>query len=253
ARTLALAWKKQLVGVNHIEGHIYANWLGNKKLFEESPKAVFPALILVVSGGHTELLLMKGHGKYHLLGATRDDASGEAFDKSAKLMGLGYPGGPAISRLATKGNPFAYDFPRPMLHEANYDFSFSGLKTSVRYFLDDKRESIGDAGFIADVAASVEQAIVEVLVAKAVRAGRDTGAKTVMLAGGVAANRKLRATLASAFAEKLPTVRFIEPPLEYCTDNAAMIAVAAAFRAKSKDFEQPAKTDVDPNWELGRL
>ncbi|MBI4457716.1 tRNA (adenosine(37)-N6)-threonylcarbamoyltransferase complex transferase subunit TsaD [Candidatus Uhrbacteria bacterium] len=253
ARALAIAWRKKLVGVNHIEGHIYANWLGNKTLQAASPKKIFPALILVVSGGHTELLLMKDHGDHRLLGATRDDASGEAFDKSAKLMGLGYPGGPAISRLAAKGNPFAVDFPRPMLHEANYDFSFSGLKTAVRYFIDDHRDKMSDSQFTADLAASVEQAIVEVLVAKTIRAARDTGAKTLMLAGGVAANKKLRIMLAAATAEKLPNVAFMEPPLEYCTDNAAMIAMAAAYRALAKDFKQPSKTDVDPNWELGRM
>ncbi len=255
ARALALAWKKKLVGVNHIEGHILSNWLPGAPLESSlaSPKGIFPALVLVVSGGHTELLHMAGYGKYRLLGSTRDDAAGEAFDKTAKLMGLDYPGGPAISRLAVQGDPSAFDFPRPMIHDAHFDFSFSGLKTSARYFLQRERERLADPTFVRNVAASVEQAIVDVLVAKTVRAARDTGVKTVLLAGGVAANGKLRRELAQELANRLPGVRFAEPPLEYCTDNAAMIAIAGYFRASKKKFDDPRTLEANPGWELGRV
>lgn len=254
ARTLALAWKKKLVGVNHIEGHIMSAWLPGAPLDGaiKDAKGIFPALVLVVSGGHTELLHMRGYGKYRLLGATRDDAAGEAFDKAAKLMGLGYPGGPAISRLAAEGNPSAFDFPRPLMHDADHEFSFSGFKTAVRYFIQKEQARLADPKFVRDVAASVEQAIVDVLVTKALRAAKKTGAKTLIVAGGVAANGKLRRTLAERVAADLPGVRFVEPPLKYCTDNAAMIAMAAYFRASAKKFDAPAKLDVDPGWELGR-
>ena len=251
ARALALAWKKKIIGINHIEGHIYSNWLSGEGDFMK--RVEFPALVLVVSGGHTELLAMRGHGKYRLLGSTRDDAAGEAFDKSAKLMGLGYPGGPAISRLAKEGMPAEFNFPRPMIHEANYDFSFAGLKTAVRYFIEKNQNRLSDGAFVKNVAASLEQAIVDVLVTKALRAARDTRAKTILLAGGVAANAKLRATLARETAAQLPGVRFVEPALRYCTDNAAMIAAAGQMRASLKKFAKPEKLEADPQWELGRI
>ncbi|HTK04524.1 MAG TPA: tRNA (adenosine(37)-N6)-threonylcarbamoyltransferase complex transferase subunit TsaD [Candidatus Eisenbacteria bacterium] len=254
AKALSLAWGKKLIGVNHIEGHICSAWLPGAPLEPalRDPKGVFPALVLVVSGGHTELLLMKGYGKYRLLGATRDDAAGEAFDKAAKLMGLGYPGGPAISRLAAEGSPAAYDFPRPLMQDPGHEFSFSGFKTAVRYFLQKEKARLSEPVFVRDVAASVEQAIVDVLVAKTVRAAAATKVRTVIVAGGVAANAKLRASLAAGLAAKLPAVRFVEPPVKYCTDNAAMIAMAAYFRAAGRKFDAPAKSDVDPGWELGR-
>ncbi|MEY4723187.1 MAG: tRNA ((37)-N6)-threonylcarbamoyltransferase complex transferase subunit TsaD [Candidatus Parcubacteria bacterium] len=257
ARALALAWKKKLVGVNHIDGHIAAAWLPGAPLeagLANSDRGVFPALVLVVSGGHTEILLMRGHGRFTLLGATRDDAAGEAFDKTAKLMGLGYPGGPALSKLAQEGDPSAYAFPRPMLADPHFDFSFSGLKTAVRYFLDKHAAQLADDGrFRADVAASTEKAIVDVLIGKTVRAAARHKVKTVMIAGGVAANRKLRSGLAAAVAEKLPGTRFAEPPQAYCTDNAAMIAMAGYFMARTRRFDTPADMDVDSGWELGRV
>ncbi len=253
-KTLAAAWKKPIIGVNHIEGHICSNWLPGSALesFFSADPGIFPAVVLVVSGGHTELLLMKGCGKYRLLGCTRDDAAGEAFDKSAKLMGLGYPGGPALSALATEGDPSRYDFPRPMLRDPHDDFSFAGLKTAVRYFLRDNQERLGDRRFLADAAAAVEQAIVDVLAAKTVRAAAANRAKAVLLAGGVAANRKLRARLREDIEAKLPGVRFIEPPLKYCTDNAAMIAAAGYFQAGMKNSGDWRKMDTEPQWELGR-
>lgn len=254
ARSLAFGWNKKLIGVNHIDGHVSAAWLPGAPLepsLANADRGVFPALVLVVSGGHTELLFMRGHGKYKLLGATRDDAAGEAFDKTAKLMGLGYPGGPAISRLAASGDSRAYEFPRPMLGESHHDFSFSGLKTAVRYFLEKHAGQIGEPKFMSDVAASAEEAIVETLVGKALAAAKVTRAKSVILAGGVAANGKLRRMLAAGLAAELPRVRYVEPPLAYCTDNAAMIAMAAYFMAREKRFTDPGKITADPHWELG--
>jgi len=253
ARALAAAWDKKIIGINHIEGHVYSNWLP-KEVGESLPADgdIFPAVVLVVSGGHTEILYMRGHGRYELLGATRDDAAGEAFDKTAKLMGLGYPGGPAISRLAAEGSPLKYDFPRPMIAEPHFDFSFAGLKTAVRYFLRDNQERMEDQQFVRDVAASLERAIVDVLVAKTVRAGKQRKTKSVLLAGGVAANGLLRRSLAEAVAAKLPGVRFAEPQVRYCTDNAAMIAMAANFRVAEAKRGAWRDMDSDPNWELGR-
>lgn len=255
ARGLALAWNVPLYAMNHIEGHVYSNWLPNGGAPSplEGAEDVFPALVLVVSGGHTELLHMKGHGDYVLLGATRDDAAGEAFDKTAKLLGLGYPGGPAISRLAEKGDAGAVKLPRPMIAEAHLDMSFSGLKTAVRYFIRDNEAKLADAAFVADVAASVQEAIVDVLVAKTCRAAEAIDAKTVLLAGGVAANGRLRAALRLALADRMPETRFVEPPMAYTTDNAAMVGMAAVHRIGRDDAtDDPARLDARPDWELGR-
>jgi N6-L-threonylcarbamoyladenine synthase len=271
ALALSVAWDKPLYGINHIEGHIYANWLpgGEFESRWNRSAGIFPALVLVVSGGHTELLLMRGHGRYLLLGATRDDAAGEAFDKTAKLMGLGYPGGPALSKLAQSGNPSAFDFPRPMMNDAHYEFSFAGLKTAVLYFLRDNRERMADEKFMADVAASVEQSIVDVLTAKCARAAARYRVKTVMLAGGVAANSKLRDDLAASLKATAPKARPVLPPKEYCTDNAAMIAAAGWFAAvggtppsfmkhkwrgsaRRRRPDDAKKIAADPGWELGR-
>lgn len=253
ARTLAASWKKDLIGVNHLEGHIYANWLpgGGFEDATETEKWMFPALILIVSGGHTELLLMKGHGKYALLGATRDDAAGETFDKVAKLLGLGYPGGPLVSAHAQKGNDEAYEFPRPMISSTQSDFSFSGLKTAVRYFLQKQPVEKRGERLVNDVAASAEKAIVDVLVTKTARAARMTGAKTIVLAGGVAANACLRQCMGEEF-NGTADVRYVQPHLKYCTDNAAMIAMAGYFnaiRGKSTNWKT---ADVKIGWELGR-
>ena len=254
ACALAAAWNKKLIGVNHIDGHVAAAWLPGAPLEAalKDSKGVFPALVLVVSGGHTELLVMKGYGRYQLLGATRDDAAGEAFDKAAKLLGLGYPGGPALSRLAVEGNPEAFAFPRPFINEPHHEFSFSGLKTSVRYFLQKEKDRLADPLFVRDVSASVEQAIVDVLVTKTVRAACQAKVKTVILAGGVAANPNLRASMGIKLAHELPLVRYVEPPLAYCTDNAGMIAMAAYFAASRRKFDDGKKSEVDPAWELGR-
>ncbi|MFH2062706.1 MAG: tRNA (adenosine(37)-N6)-threonylcarbamoyltransferase complex transferase subunit TsaD [bacterium] len=251
ARALAAAWGKPFRAVNHIAGHIAANWLptinGPSPL--ENVEGVFPAVVLVVSGGHTELQLLRGAKDFELRGATLDDAAGEAFDKTAKLIGLGYPGGPAISRTAANGDPKTFDFPRPLLGSGDGRFSFSGLKTAVRYFVEKDRSRLSDPQFMANLAASVEKAIVEVLVSKTVWAAESHQVKTVLLAGGVAANRELRRLLRAGLAERLSDVRLVEPPIEYCTDNAAMIAMAAVLDEGQDDWKE---TEADPNWELGR-
>jgi len=253
ARTLASAWKKDLIGINHLEGHIYANWLPGGGFAEaiEKDKWMFPALVLIVSGGHTELLLMKGHGKYTLLGATRDDAAGETFDKVAKLLGLGYPGGPLISAHAEKGDRDAYDFPRPMITSPQVDFSFSGLKTAVLYFLRKQPAENWGEQLVNDVAASAEKAIVDVLVTKTARAARMTGAKTVVLAGGVAANSYLRQRMGEEF-NGVSEVHYVQPHLKYCTDNAAMIAMAGYFNSVRGKTTNWKTADVKIGWGLGR-
>ncbi len=233
----AWAWStgKPMIPVNHLEGHVHANWL--RKPGENLAPPEFPAVCLLVSGGHTELILMRSHDDYDLLGQTIDDAAGEAFDKGARLLGLGYPGGPAIQRAGEGGNPHAFAFPRSQLGDS-LDFSFSGLKTSLLrqvdpYRLPDDRPKPMGAIFpehrppvyrddlpLADLAASYEEAIVDVLATKLVRATGQTGAATMLIAGGVAANRKLRDRV-QHLAPSGVQVRW--PAMEFCTDNAAMI------------------------------
>ena len=218
AKALALAKNKPLIPVNHLAGHLYACLAG------EDP-FTFPYLGLVVSGGHTELVLMPDHHRFELLGSTRDDAAGEAFDKVGKLLGLPYPGGPEISRLAQQGDPKAIDFPRPMLDQDNYDFSFSGLKTDVRREVAAQRLT---AKRKADLAASFEAAAVDVLVAKTRRAALAYKPSAVLLGGGVAANRLLRDRLHAALKEN--DIRLLVTPPEFATDNAAMIGLAAYWQ-----------------------
>ena len=217
AKALAMALKIPVVGIHHIEAHLYANWITPSPNNGE-PKADFPAVALVVSGGHTDLFHLRGHGDYILLGRTRDDAAGEAFDKCARLMGLGYPGGPAIQNAAVGGNHKAIQFPRAWL-PGGHEFSFSGLKTSVRYAL--QGENLPP---LADIAASFQEAVVDVLVKKTLAAAKETGVERVLLAGGVAANARLREKFAEV-CEKAGLALFY-PPASLCTDNAAMIACA---------------------------
>ncbi len=234
AKALALVWGVPFVGVNHLEGHLYASFL-------EEPDLELPLVVLLVSGGHTMLIDMQAPGRYHLLGQTIDDAAGEAFDKVARYLGLGYPGGPAIDQLATEGDPTAIAFPRSML-EDGYDFSFSGIKTSVvRYVKANPEVST------ADVAASFQTAVVDVLVAKARRAAADIGAHGICLAGGVAANSLLRDRMAAACAED--GRRAFVPSRAMCTDNAAMIAAAGWWRLQS-DGPWSLDTAADPNLRL---
>lgn len=213
AKALAYALRKPLVGVHHLEGHLYANFLAD-------PSLGYPFVCLIVSGGHTEILALRGEGDRESLGRTRDDAAGECFDKCARLMGLPYPGGPNIDRLAAQGDPTAVPFPRAWLGDS-LDFSFSGLKTAVRNFLaqDQGRTPV------EDVASSLQAAIVEVLVKKTVRAAEQARMDMVTVGGGVAANRGLAAALKAACASA--GLRLVIPPPDLCTDNAAMIAAAA--------------------------
>jgi N6-L-threonylcarbamoyladenine synthase len=218
AKAIALCAGIPYVGVNHLEGHLYAAFL-------EEPELEPPLVFLLVSGGHTMIVVMEGHGCYRLLGQTVDDAAGEAFDKVARLLGLGYPGGPAIDRVATVGNPEAVNFPRPMLDEG-YDFSFSGLKTAVATYL--HREPDCE---VADVAAAFQDAVVEVCITKLLRAAAAAEAKTVVIGGGVAANSRLRTRLLDE-AEADGRRAFLPSP-SLCTDNGAMIAAAAWWRLRA--------------------
>ena len=249
ARTLAWAKKIPVVAVNHLEGHLYANCLPDSIGKSSAPNIKFPALGFIVSGGHTELVLMRDHGRYRILGATRDDAAGEAFDKVGKLLDLGYPGGPYLSQLAERGNPEQITLPRPMLNSSDLDFSFAGLKTAARYYIDRHRMTPKAK---ADLAASFECAAVDVLVCKAAKALKQYRVRTFLLAGGVAANRRLRLELARKLKRRFPEIEYAPPNLAYCGDNAAMIAAAGYFHAKRRDFTPWEKLDADPNWELGK-
>ncbi len=245
AQTLSFAWDKPLVPVHHLEGHIYSALLS-----APSPDSLFPALALIVSGGHTLLVLISAHLTYQILGSTLDDAAGEAFDKVARLLGLPYPGGPALSRLAESGNPSAFDFPRPMLHDSSLNFSFSGLKTAVLYtFRDLTQSGAVTAAQKADIAASFQQAVVDVLVAKAFRAASEYHARSLLLTGGVAANQLLRQTFQlKADQAGLP---LLTAPLELCGDNGVMIGQAglyafAAGRVKSwSEIEATARLSIE--------
>ena len=247
----AIAWSlgKPTIAVHHLEGHLLSPLLAE-------PRPDFPFVALLVSGGHTQIMRVDGVGQYELLGETLDDAAGEAFDKSAKLMGLGYPGGPALSRLAEQGDPSVYALPRPMLHSKDLDFSFSGLKTAVLTRLRKlEQEEGGITGQQrADLAAATESAIVDVLAAKAIKAMKQSGLKRLVVAGGVGANRHLRAQLQHAMGKMRGEVYF--PPLEFCTDNGAMIAFAAALRVRHGLVELDASRHgfaIRPRWELSSV
>ena len=221
ARSLAYAWGVPALGVHHLEGHLLA------PLLEPEPPP-FPHVALLVSGGHTMLIEAQAIGSYRLLGETRDDAAGEAFDKTAKLLGLPYPGGPELARLADKGTPGVFTFPRPMLDRPGLEFSFSGLKTAVVHAL--RGREMTDA-VRADVAEAVQLSIVETLTTKALRALEETGLDTLVVSGGVSANRRLRSRLTEAARREGARVYY--PRIEFCTDNAAMIAVAGLARLKA--------------------
>ena len=249
ACALGLAADKPVLGVHHLEGHLLSPLLASNP-----PK--FPFIALLVSGGHTQLMRVDGVGQYELLGETLDDAAGEAFDKSAKLLGLGYPGGPAISRLAEFGDPLAYKLPRPMLHSKDFNFSFSGLKTAVLTVVKNHDEKIV-ANICeqdkANIARGFVDAIVDVLTAKCISALKHTGLKRLVIAGGVGANAQLRASLNAAAVQKKFQVFY--PELEFCTDNGAMIAFAGAMRlqinpaAAKKEYG----FNVRPRWSLDEI
>lgn len=232
AKALAFYFQKPLLGIHHIEGHIYANFIGRPK-----GQVKFPVLCLVVSGGHTQLILMKKHLSYALIGETLDDAAGEAFDKVARILNLGYPGGPAVAAMAAKAphlkSPLRdFPLPRPMINSANFAFSFSGLKTAVLYAVKKNPKILKDQALLAGICAEFQQAVVDVLVAKTLKAAEKYRPSTIMLAGGVSANRQLRDQLGKA-VKKLKNTDYRIPALEYSVDNAAMLAAAGHFRWKN--------------------
>mgnify|MGYP003344534207 FL=1 len=241
ACALAAALQRPVLGVHHLEGHLLSPFLS-----QDPPE--FPFVALLVSGGHTQLMWVEGLGRYQILGETIDDAAGEAFDKSAKLMGLPYPGGPALSQLAANGDPQAFKLPRPLLHSPNLDFSFAGLKTAVLT----QCRKLGDelASRQADLAASTQAAIVEVLLKKTLSALEQTGANRLVVAGGVGANQSLRQALTQACQRRHIRVHY--PELHLCTDNGAMIAMAAAMRLQAgmADTRTDYGFDVRPKWPL---
>src|SRR5476649_2645184 len=224
AQAVAFALNKPFVGINHHEAHLYSPWISGEPPFADFSK-LQPNISLIVSGGHTMLVLVESELKHRVLGSTIDDAAGECFDKTGKMMGLNYPAGPEIDRLAEQGNPAAYDFPRPLINDASDDFSFSGLKTSVRYFLRDHPALLDDAQQVRDLCASVQAAIVEVLVAKTLRAAGRNHVRCITASGGVTCNRALRNELARACQRQGYTLRLADKTL--CTDNAAMIGILA--------------------------
>lgn len=259
ARALACLWDKPLIPVNHMAGHIYSAWLrqggeiripkseirGKSQIQNyEIPSMRFPLLALLVSGGHTELVLMRGHGKFEIIGETRDDAAGEAFDKVARILGLGYPGGPEISRLAERGDPRKYPLPSPMINTKDHNFSFSGLKTAVVYLVRDS-VPIVDRHRKADIAASFQKAAVDVLVKKTVRAAKEHGSKTILLGGGVAANAALRRELSATLKKEMPDAMLFTPDLSLTGDNALMIAAAAYFSKKKMAWSDALQADAN--------
>ena len=242
AKAIAYAKKKPLVGVHHIEGHVSANYI-------EHPDLEPPFLCEIISGGHTHLVIVKDYGSFEILGRTRDDAAGEAFDKVARAIGLGYPGGPKIDKLAKEGNPHAIDFPRAHMEDAPYDFSFSGVKSAVLNHLN-KCRMTGEPIVEADIAASFQQAVVDVLVDNAIRAAKDYHMDRLAIAGGVASNGALRAAM-EASCEK-EGIRFYRPSPIFCTDNAAMIGVAAYYEYQ-KGTRHGWDLNAVPNLKLGEL
>jgi N6-L-threonylcarbamoyladenine synthase len=247
AQAVAFALNKPFIGINHHEAHLYSPWISG-----EPPVADFskfqPNISLIVSGGHTMIVLVESELKHRVLGSTIDDAAGECFDKTGKMMGFAYPAGPEIDRLAEQGNPAAFDFPRPLLNDASDDFSFSGLKTSVRYFLRDNPTLLDDAQKIRDLCASVQAAIVEVLVKKTIRAARRNNVRCVTASGGVTCNRALRNDLSRACQREGFQLCLAEKTL--CTDNAAMIGILAERKLLQQIPLPSLDEEIKPGWVL---
>ena len=264
AKDLSKKWKKPIVGVNHLSGHLYSFLLSKKPAYGIRHTAygmrdLFPAISLIVSGGHTILAYMKNSGSYKKLGETLDDAVGESFDKVARLLNLPYPGGPALEELAKKGNKNAIPFPSPMINQNNYDFSYSGLKTSVLYYLKNLGSTAGDFSLSssdkkslrkiesrnnlkADIAASFQRAAFASLVKKSIKAAKEYKAKSILVGGGVAANKNLAGVILSEIRNSDLDINLIVPPLKYCMDNAVMIALAAYMKSK-KQKKYPLRAD----------
>ncbi len=231
AKTLSYLWRVPLIGIHHIEGHIYANFISNK-----IDKLKFPILGLIVSGGHTQLILMQKHLSYEIIGETVDDAVGEAFDKVARILSLGYPGGPAVAKFAdafSGEKKFQITLPRPMLKSANFNFSFSGLKTAVLYATKKNPENLKDHNYISEMCQEFQTAVTDVLIAKTIRAAKKHTPKTILLAGGVSANMALRKKLELSVKENLKNTTCLIPELTYSMDNSAMIAIAGYYRWKN--------------------
>ena len=250
AKALAYAWEKPIVAVNHLEGHIVAALNSNN--------LKLPAVALLVSGGHTQLILVKKINDYKIIGETRDDAAGECFDKVAKLLQLGYPGGPAIAKEAAKVNfqfsIFNFQLPRPMIQHKNYDFSFSGLKTAVLYKIKSQKSKIKSQNFIRELCFETQQAIIDVLIGKTLRAAREYRAKVIILSGGVAANEELRKQFDLKIKNLKLKINFLVPPRNLCTDNGAMIAMAGYFGAKrhpAPRYNSWRKINADANLRIG--
>lgn len=247
AQSLAYALGVPYHGIHHHEGHLYSPWIAGAPPSADWD-AFEPNISLIVSGGHTLLVHVKQILDHEVLGGTLDDAAGECFDKAAKLIGLPYPGGPQLDRLAEQGDPKAYDFPRPLMKDPNYEFSFSGLKTSVRYFLRDNPQVLEDDALIKDLCASVRAAIVEVLVAKTIRAAKQLDVKCVTASGGVSCNRGLRAYLGDRCNKFGFKLRLAQPAL--CTDNAAMIGILADHKIATGSPSTDLDAEVKPGWQL---
>ena len=247
AQAFAFAQRRPFLGIQHHEAHLYSPWICGRPSRADFVEFE-PNVSLIVSGGHTMLVHVEAELRHRLLGSTVDDAAGECFDKVGKLIGLPYPAGPQIDRLAQEGNPRAYDFPRPMLKEANDDFSFSGLKTSVRYFLRDNPQLLSSQALLRDLCASVQRAIVDVLVTKTVRAARRVGVRCITASGGVSCNRLLRTELAETARTEGFRVRLTEPSL--CTDNAGMIGILAERKLAMRQEASALDEEILPNWEL---
>ncbi len=244
ARSLAWTWEVPALGVHHMEGHLLAPML-------EPNAPPFPFVALLVSGGHTLLVDVRGVGEYHILGETLDDAAGEAFDKTAKMMGLPYPGGPLLSKLADSGTPGVFEFPRPMVDRPGMDFSFSGLKTAVRNTVATHAvEETVPPQIMADIAAGFQEAVVDTLSIKCRRALKETGHRSLVIAGGVSANRRLREKLEAMATER--RCKLYYPRLEFCTDNGAMIAYAGWQRLKAGETS-PLALDIRARWSLDEL
>ena len=247
AQAFALSKNLPFVGIHHHEAHLYSPWIAG-----DPPRAEFeqfqPNVSLIVSGGHTLLVHVREEGKHEVLGSTVDDAAGECFDKTAKLLGLAYPGGPQMDRLAKNGNPKAHKFPRPMIHDPNDDFSFSGLKTAVRYYLRDHPGAADDRAQVHDLCASIQSAIVDVLVTKTIRAAKRLRVRCVTASGGVTCNSALRAQLTAACAEERLTLRLAQPNLS--TDNAGMIGILAERKLLRESPATNYTGDIRPSWAL---
>ena len=247
AQAVAFALDKPFIGINHHEAHLYSPWIAG-----DPPRADFssfqPNISLIVSGGHTMLVRVDSELNHRVLGGTIDDAAGECFDKTGKLMGLAYPAGPVIDRLAEQGNPDAYNFPRPLLHDASDDFSFSGLKTSVRYFIRDHPALLEDPQKVRDLCASIQSAIVEVLVKKTIRAAKREGFGCITASGGVTCNRALRLELERACLRNKFSLRLADKNL--CTDNAAMIGVLAGRKLLANAPLPAWDEEINPGWAL---